>query len=133
MRKIAIIPFALLALSACATVPDGPPLAQGSVVGLGQPVMVADVMLTPLEVTEDSRCPINARCIWAGQIVVETQVDGAGWRETVAMTLGEPAGVRGYILNLTSAEPGRMAGSQQAEPLDYRFTYEGQSPDRPLD
>ena len=100
---------------------------------LGKPVMVTDVVLTPMRVTEDSRCPINARCIHAGQIVVETRVDGAGWRETVPMTLGEPVGVRGYILNLISAEPGKMAGGPDVKPADYRFSYEGNILVRPLD
>lgn len=135
MIRIAILPLALLTLSACVIVPDapgianGPALAQGSIVALGQPVEVADVVLTPMRVTEDSRCPINARCIWPGQIVVETRVDGAGWRETVALTLGEPANVRGQVLNLTSAEPGRMAGGDPVRPEDYRFTFEAGAPE----
>lgn len=109
------------------------PAPEGSVVALGEPVKVADVVLTPIRVTEDSRCPINARCVWAGRITVETRVDGAGWRETVPMTLGEPGGVRGYILNLVSAEPGKMAGGPDTKPGDYRFAYEGNSPEQPLD
>jgi hypothetical protein len=111
----------------------GPPAPEGSVAALGEPVKVADVVLTPIRVTEDSRCPINARCVWAGRVTVETRVDGAGWRETVPMTLGEPEGVRGYVLNLISAEPGKMAGAPDVKPEDYRFAYEGNSPDRPLD
>ena len=129
-----LIALAFPLLAGCATIPDtAPPAPAGSIVALCEPVMVADVVLTPMRVTEDSRCPINARCIHAGQIVVETRVDGAGWRETVPMTLGEPAGVRGYILNLVSAEPGKLAGGPDVKPTDYRFSYEGNSPDRPLD
>ena len=33
-------------------------------------------------VVEDSRCPINARCVWAGRADRAHRVDGAGWRET---------------------------------------------------
>jgi hypothetical protein len=121
-------------LAACATSPPAPATApEGTVVALGHPVAVADLVLTPMRVTEDSRCPINARCVWAGRITVETRVDGPGWRETLPMTLGEPAGTHGYMLNLISAEPGRMAGAEQRQPQDYRFAYEGNSPDRPLD
>lgn len=125
---------ALPLLAACATVPlAGPAAPEGSVVALGQPVEVADIVLTPMRVTEDSRCPINARCVWAGRIIVETRVDGRGWRETLPLQLGEPAGTHGYVLNLVSAEPGKMAGGPDTRPKDYRFAYEGQSPDRPLD
>lgn len=125
---------ALPLLAACATVPlAGPAAPEGSVVALGEPVQVADIVLTPIRVTEDSRCPINARCVWAGRIIVETRVDGRGWRETLPMQLGEAAGTHGYVLNLVSAEPGKMAGAADTRPLDYRFSYEGNSPDRPLD
>ncbi|QZH74904.1 MAG: hypothetical protein JY451_14865 [Erythrobacter sp.] len=134
----AYAPIALAAalLSACATLPDapivsnGPALPVGSGVALGQPVEVAsNLVVTPMEVTEDSRCPINARCIWPGQIVVQTRVDGAGWRETVALTMGEPASVRGRTVNLTSAEPGLMAGEEQGLPGNYRFTFEAGAAD----
>ena len=133
--KAAFLALAALPLmAACATTPlAGPAAPEGSMVALGQPVQVADVVLTPIRVTEDSRCPINARCVWAGRIIVETRVDGSGWRETLPMQLGEPAGTHGYVLNLVSAEPGRMAGAAETEPQDYRFAYEGNSPDRPLD
>lgn len=93
----------------------------------------ANIVLTPIRVTEDSRCPINARCVWAGRVTVETRVDGAGWSETVPMTLGEPEGVRGYILNLISAEPGRLTSDGPIEPSQYRFAYEGWPPEKPLD
>lgn len=134
MKTFSLPLFALPLLAACATSPLADPAApEGSMVALGHPVAVADVVLTPMRVTEDSRCPINARCVWAGRITVETRVDGPGWRETLPMTLGEPAGTRGHVLSLVSAEPGRMAGAGQTQPLDYRFGYEGNSPARPLD
>ncbi|MES2698955.1 MAG: hypothetical protein V4647_05035 [Pseudomonadota bacterium] len=134
MLKHTSLLLACAALTACATVPNVADVRPaGSEVTFGEAVAVADLALTPIRVTEDSRCPINARCVWAGRIVVETRVDGPGWRATLPMTLGEPAGTHGYVLNLVSAEPGRMAGVDADKPLAYRFSYEGNSPDRPLD
>ncbi len=139
MNRIFLLALSPALLASCATVPDapivdgGPVQPAGSLVALDQPVAVAGIVLTPKRVVTDSRCPINARCVWAGEIIVETRVDGAGWRETVPMKLGEPEGVRGYILNLVSAEPGQMAGADSIRPEDYRFAYEGWPPDRPLD
>ena len=133
MRKTApILTFAApLLLAACATTTDGPyrgPLAaEGTPVALEQSVAVADLVLTPIAVTEDSRCPINARCVWAGRVTVETRVDGAGWRESVPMTLGEPVTLRGYRLTLVSAEPNRMTSDPAPLPADYRLVYEGGS------
>ncbi|MFC3097659.1 hypothetical protein [Alteraurantiacibacter palmitatis] len=134
MTKLLLTLCAPLLIAGCATTPivdAGPPLPAGSAVALGEAVSVANIALTPMRVTEDSRCPINARCVWAGRIVVETRVDGPGWRETVPLTLGEPAGVRGYILNLISAEPGQLAGGPAPKPADYRFAFEGWPPGRP--
>ena len=98
---------------------------QGTQVALGQAVTVGSVVVTPIEVVEDSRCPINARCVWAGRLVVKTRIDGAGWRDTADLTLGEPWSTHNVVLALTSGEPGRMAGEGQETPKEaYRFTYE---------
>lgn len=117
-----------LSLSACAVIPDAPvvtgvPLPEGTPVTLMQPVQVGDVVVTPREVVEDSRCPINARCVWAGRLIVRTRIDGAGWRDTADITLGETFGTHGYVIALTSGEPGTVAG-QETPPEAYRFTYE---------
>lgn len=97
--------FAALALAAC-TSPgaDGPapaPLpehiqqdldrraealrAEGVVaVGLNQTADLGDgLRVRPLEVLEDSRCPQNARCVWAGRLRVRVAVDGVGEREAI--------------------------------------------------
>lgn len=134
MKRTIAFTLPALLLAGCATYPDASAaLPEGSAVALGQSVAVADVILTPMQVVEDSRCPMNARCVWAGRIVVETRVDGAGWHESVPLTLGEPAGVHGYILNMISAEPNRMAGEAEPSAKDYRFAFEGWSPDNPPD
>lgn len=120
----------LAALSACAVIPGAPSpesvaLPQGTPVALGQAVQVGPVVATPIAVVEDSRCPINARCVWAGRLVVKTRIDGAGWRDTADLTLGEPWSTHDTVLALTSGEPGKMAGEGQETPKEaYRFTYE---------
>ena len=125
-----LAPLALsAALAGCVVIPDtapgAPPAPQGSAIALGQAVQVGAVVATPLEVVEDSRCPINARCVWAGRLVVKTRIDGAGWRDTADLTLGEPWSTHKVVLALTSGEPGRMAGEGQETPKEaYRFTYE---------
>jgi hypothetical protein len=123
---------ALLAfgLAACAVIPDAPrpeavALPMGTPVALGQPVTVGSVVVTPMAVVEDSRCPINARCVWAGRLVVTTRIDGAGWRDTADLTLGEPWSTHDVVIALVSGEPGRVAGEGQETPMEaYRFTYE---------
>jgi len=104
---------AAIALSACATVPTvGSAIRSDGLAMLGQQSRVGALVVTPQAVIEDSRCPINARCVWAGRLVLKTRVAGAGWFETVNLILGEPYATRGAALALVSAEPGKMAGSQ---------------------
>lgn len=127
-RVVSALPFTLLAACAVIPAPDStPPAPQGSAVALNQRVRVGDLAVTPLAVVEDSRCPINARCVWAGRLVVRTQIDGAAaagtWRDTANIQLGESYGTHGRVIALTSGEPGKMAG-RETQPEDYRFTYE---------
>jgi hypothetical protein len=117
-------------LASCATVPDTPivdggPVRTDSLARLGEPTRLGLVVATPQKVAEDSRCPMNARCVWAGRVVVTTRIDGPGWRETVDLTLGEPKTVRGTSLALTSVRPERMAPDAKIEAQNYLFGFEG--------
>lgn len=123
-----LAPVAFLAGCAVVPAPDStPPAPQGSAVALGQKVRVGDLTVTPLTVVEDSRCPINARCVWAGRLVVRTQIDGTAsagnWRDTADMRLGETYGTHGEVIALTSGEPGKTT-DRETRPEEYRFTYE---------
>lgn len=127
MRPHAALAAAAL-LTSCAVVPDAPivsgtPLPEGTAVGLGQPVRLGEVVVTPQAIQEDSRCPENARCVWAGRLVVSTRIDGAGWRETADIRLGETFGTHGYVVALVSGEPGKVAETE-TPPEAYRLTYE---------
>jgi hypothetical protein len=111
---------ALLALplaAACATVspPSGP-------VALEQTQRVGAFRVTPLNLIEDSRCPDNARCIWAGRAVVRATIDGPGGPIERNQTLGEPADVGGRSLMLDSVTPGRTAGTTVSV-APYRFHF----------
>ena len=129
-RPLALAAAALLfpAIAACALVPDAPivegtPRAEGTPVAIGQPVRVGDIVVTPRRVVEDSRCPVNARCVWAGRLVVETRIDGAGWRDTANIALGEDYGTHDRVVALVSGTPEVTTGRELA-PGDYRFVYE---------
>ena len=74
------------------------------------------LVVTPQAVVEDSRCPINARCVWAGRLVLQARIAGKGWSETANLTLGQPYATHGAGLALVSAEPGKLAGSPPSPP-----------------
>ena len=104
-------------------VDNGPPAVEGTAVALRQPVQAGAVVATPMSVVEDSRCPENARCVWAGRLIVSTRIDGAGWRETADLTLGEPKQVRDVTIALVSGPPERQA-ERETPASEYRFVYE---------
>lgn len=124
MRQLAALAATAL-LAACAVIPDpivAAPAPEGSPVALGQAVRVGALTVTPVAVVEDSRCPINARCVWAGRLVVRTRIDGDGWRDSADIRLGENYGTHGAVIALASGEPGKLA-ERETRPQDYRFTY----------
>lgn len=49
---------------------------------------------------EDSRCPIDAECIWAGRVVVEVTFTQGGNSETKSLALGDYSG-SGYSNTVT--------------------------------
>jgi hypothetical protein len=60
--------------------------------GEERPIAGAGLTLRLEAVTEDSRCPADAQCIWAGRAVVAIEARaGAGAPET--LTLGLPGGI----------------------------------------
>ena len=118
--------FAPVLLGACTLVPppaSTPPQPAGYAVPFDVPVQVGDLVVTPKKLVEDSRCPMNARCVWAGRVVISARIIGPGFSDTANLTLGEPFGTNGKMLALVSVRPERTT---QAEigPRDYRFAFE---------
>ena len=130
MNKLALALATLALLAGCIVyrdaplAPAGPAAPESTPVALGQPVWLRAVIATPIEVVEDSRCPALVRCVWAGQLVVRTRIDGAGWRETVDLKLGDPTELRGKSITLISGLPEKRA-ERETQPGEYRFVYEG--------
>ena len=70
-------------------------------------------------VTEDSRCPIEAFCVWAGRLRISLTVTaGAQSRDIEIDTMGQTADAWGYTFTLVVAKPSRRA-DVPIEPGDY--------------
>jgi hypothetical protein len=117
MRRTIFLAAALL--GACASVP---PAAAGPIAALGEVARVGGLHIRPLRVIEDSRCPANANCVWAGRLVLRARVETPGRGETRDLTLGVPIDLDVGRLTLVAAEPNRVAG-READPSVYRFTF----------
>jgi hypothetical protein len=74
-------------------------------------------------VQEDSRCPGDATCVWAGDAVVGLEVDGRGVRAAHQLHTYEKRGVRHESLTITLMELSPYPFvSRPIQPGDYRAT-----------
>lgn len=92
---------------------------------LGQTVMVGPLRVTPLKVLEDSRCPMNARCIWAGQVRLRIRTQQNGTTQSLEITSGKALSVHGGALELTEIQPDKVTGENRGaiDSSDYRFGF----------
>lgn len=115
--------IAAFALSACAATGQQTPLRDGSDVALGQRAMVDGPIVQPVKVLEDSRCPMNARCIWAGRVRLQmVWIRGNGEKQPFEVTLGEPVSLADGQFTLESVRPEKMT-NVTLKPDDYRFSF----------
>jgi len=84
--------------------------------------LVEGLRVRPLEVLEDSRCPQNARCVWAGRLRLRVAVEGVGEREVI---LDEAATVtpRGSFA-LVAVSPGPWTDWPPGRQPPYRFGFQ---------
>lgn len=117
MRKLA-------ALAALAAVLPGAAHSHviEQITGLGQWVEVdRGVKVEPLAVIQDSRCPADVQCAWAGQVVISARVNDHGHRTKVRLTLGQPLTIGKGRLTLDQVMPEKRAG--RIDRRDYRFGF----------
>ena len=115
-----LLPIALLALTGCVTPRVG---EDGSVEARpGQTVNVNGPRVTPLKVLEDSRCPMEARCIWAGQVRLQVRIALGAGSELRELTLGKAEQVADGELTLQGVMPPRST-RRELKPGDYRFAF----------
>ncbi len=90
--------------------------------GIGQSAdLGGGLIVRPLEVLEDSRCPQNARCVWAGRLRLRVAVEGAGEREVTAAEEAVPT-PRGSF-RLVAISPGPWTDWPQEQRPAYRFGF----------
>ncbi len=90
---------------------------------LGQKVSALGISITPLEVTDDSRCPQNVQCIWAGTVKLKATLESGMGTAPVTFELGFPISSEAEFVTLVSVTPAPVAG-QEKDPSAYRFTFE---------
>jgi hypothetical protein len=90
---------------------------------VGQKMTGLNVALTPIEVTDDSRCPRDVQCIWAGTVKVRTKIESGLGTSEMVLELGQPVTTEAEEITLTEVTPGKVAG-EEIPVSSYRFTFE---------
>ncbi len=125
----------LAGLSGCAVTahvpgnsPDSVDCPDGQCVALGQSAKFGGISVIPREVIEDSRCPAEVQCVWAGRVVVSVELvergaaAGAG-NSILQIDNIEAKAIKGGTLRLTAITPPSPAPGKSINPKDYRFFF----------
>lgn len=89
---------------------------------IGESITLNDLRLTFRSVEGDSRCPIDAVCVWAGDAEIALKIEQGGKSAVAALhTTLDPKKTEwnGYTISLVSVMPSRKAASP-IDPADYR-------------
>lgn len=136
MRKIGVFAALLLSATACST-PSQPGVSGGLTpainVGVGSEFNIAvgqearlqgsNVVIRFRGVTEDSRCPSDVQCVWAGNAVARFDLSGGALAEAALNTTLDPKSVvySGYTMTLVGLKPTPRSGTK-IPALDYVAT-----------
>ena len=125
MKKVIGLALLLAAMACTTTSQTGPsgtvtPTIQAQVgqqfdLGVGQEARVqgSNVVIHFRGVTNDSRCPSDVQCVWAGNAVAGFDLSGAGSSDASLNTTLEPKSVRygGYTITLAGIKPVPKSGT----------------------
>lgn len=125
----------LSSLSGCVTGEEPqeiPGCRTAECVALGAPqdvgLEIGDLAVTPLEVIEDSRCPIEADCIWEGRVLLNSELRLGHEVITVTLDSGEPMRINGGMLSILEVAPDASVRWSPIPSESYRFGF-GFAPD----
>lgn len=85
-----------------------------------------NVQLSPTNIIEDSRCPVNVNCIQAGRVVVETRVTTPASIGAYTLSVATDGGIytlnNGSRIQITNVAPVKYS-NQTTTSGEYRITY----------
>jgi hypothetical protein len=126
--KMRVVPAALSLAFAAACMAPSQPAGTGTVtpaiqvdvgrefeIAVGQDARVqgSNIVIRFRGVTNDSRCPSDVQCVWAGNAVVNLDLSGEGLSGASLNTTLEPKSVRygGYAIGLVGLKPVPKSGT----------------------
>jgi hypothetical protein len=124
MRK-AIFITASVMLASCATAQNAeiPGCYEGPCVAIGEAQDLGSMQVTPLAVLTDSRCPIEAECVWAGELKINAQLNIGHESFETELSAWQPFTINGGTLLLAEVAPDASVEWSGLEGKDYRFRF----------
>ena len=105
----------------CPNLPEAP--QESSTAKINQRILQKGLYFTPIELTEDSRCPTDVTCVWAGTVKLRTKIEDGTTSTTTMLTLETPVVIFGKSVTLTKVEPAKDS-TQPTGVGDYKFTFD---------
>ena len=90
---------------------------------IGEKATASGVTVTPLEITGDSRCPVDVTCIQAGTVVARVKMESGNTSQASVLGLGKSVAFGSKIVAFTSVTPVKNS-KITLKPSDYRLTFE---------
>jgi len=120
MKRMHVIPLTAALLSGCVTYKirdDGLTRAI-----FGETVSVGGPRVTPVSLVEDSRCPQDVQCVWAGRVRISVRIETGAGTISQDLDLGTPVQVADGKLTLVEVYPDKRKDTP-IYPEQYRFAF----------
>lgn len=108
--------------NATTTAPSDDPDEATVTARINQGAGALGITVVPLEVTEDSRCPSDVTCVWAGTVRLRALVTYDTGEGEQVFVLGEPVATDGVTIVLAGVKPDPVS-TRQIAPGEYSFTF----------
>lgn len=109
-----------LALSACVTAPTP---TGDNWANFTQTTRAGPVLVQPLRLIEDSRCPADVLCVWQGQVVIEARLTLNGKASIEQLTMNDEFEIAGGHLTLDVTNPTSFTTDKPPQNSDYEFHF----------
>ncbi len=86
---------------------------------LNQKILNGGIYITPLEIVEDSRCPPDVTCVWAGQVTLKVRLEKEKVSKEVVLWQRTPVTFEGNEISFVGVIP----ENKIKPPVDYRFKF----------
>lgn len=98
-------------------------LKSPQILKVGETEQIEGLSVSVLEVTEDSRCPLDVVCVWEGRVVARVTLDDGTDSETGPIALGESVPFGSYTVTLREVLPEKRE-NKQIDQSDYQLLFD---------